>query len=119
MKKVLLIEDDSFLVEIYTIKLKEAGYSVAVAFDGEEGLRKIKEETPDLVLLDIVLPIVDGWEFLKAAKNINKNLKVVILSNLSQKAEIKKGLELGATKYLIKAHHAPSEVVEEIKKILE
>lgn len=118
MKKILLIEDDSFLVDIYTTKLKEDGFSVASAFDGEEGLKKIEEEKPDLVLLDIVIPIIDGWEFLKKIRKINKDLKIIILSNLGQKADVEKGLKLGATKYLIKAHHNPSEVVEEVEKLL-
>jgi CheY-like chemotaxis protein len=72
------------------------------------------------MLLDIVLPRIDGWEILKEIKRDDKlkDLKVIILSNLSQKAEIDKGMALGAIKYLIKAHYTPSEVVEEIKKIL-
>jgi len=120
MKQILLIEDDPFLVEIYTTKLKGAGFSVAVANDGKEGLKKIEEKVPELLLLDIVLPSVNGWEILRAIKKNEKlkNLKIVILSNLSQKAEVEKGLELGAVKYLVKAHYTPSEVVEEIEKIL-
>ena len=118
MKKVLLIEDDSFLIDIYSTKLKEAGFTVIVALDGEEGLVKLKDEKPDLALLDIVIPIIDGWEFLKRAKKINKDLKVVILSNLGQKKDIEKGLALGATKYLIKAHYSPSKVIEEVKEVL-
>lgn len=119
MKKILLIEDDAFLVDIYTTKLKEAGFEVLVAFDGEEGFKKAKDEKPDLVLLDLVLPGMDGWEFLKKAKSENLgNVKVVVLSNLGQKEEVEKGMELGAVKYLVKAHYAPSEVVEEVKKIL-
>lgn len=120
MKTILLIEDDSFLVDIYTTKLKEAGFSVKVAIDGEEGFKKIKEEIPDLLLLDIVLPNIDGWELLRKIKKDDKvsDLKVVILSNLDQKEEVEKGFKLGAVKYLIKAHRTPSEVVKEIKKIL-
>lgn len=120
MKTILLIEDDPFLVEIYTTKLKKAGFSVAVANDGKEGLKAIKEKRPDLLLLDIVLPNFTGWEILREIKRDNKlkSLKVVILSNLSQKEEIEKGMTLGAVKYLIKAHYTPSEVIEIIKKIL-
>jgi len=120
MKKVLLIEDDPFLVDIYATKLKESGFSVEIAVDGQEGLKKIEEKAPDLVLLDIVLPVVDGWEFLKKLNN-SKNagkLKVIILSNLGQKGEVEKGLKLGASKYLIKAHYTPSEVIKEVKKLL-
>ena len=118
MKSILLIEDDPFLIDIYTTKLKEAGFGVEVASDGESAVRKTKEKKPDLVILDIVLPNVDGWEVLKQIKTEFKNLKVIILSNLGQKEEVEKGMKLGATKYLIKAHYTPSQVVEEIKKVL-
>ena len=120
MKTILLIEDDPFLIDIYTTKLKEAGFSVEVATDGNEGLRKIAEKIPDLVVLDIVLPQIDGWEILKKIKEDPKlnPTPVVILSNLGQRGEVEKGLKMGATKYLIKAHYTPSEVIEEIKKIL-
>jgi len=121
MKSVLLIEDDPFLVDIYTTKLKEAGFSVETAMDGEEGFQKVKEKMPDIILLDIVLPNINGWEFLRKIEEDErlKNLKVVILSNLGQKAEVEKGLKLGAVKYLIKAHYTPSEVVEMVKQILD
>jgi len=120
MKHILLIEDDPFLIEIYTTKLKEAGYSVEKAEDGDEGLRSIKEKKPDLVLLDVVLPNFNGWEILRKIKKDDnfKDLKVVVLSNLGEKDEVEKGLKLGATKYLVKAHYTPSEVIKEVKKIL-
>jgi len=120
MKSILLVEDDSFLIDIYTTKLKEAGFSIEVATEGEEGLRKLAEKKFNLLVLDIVLPQIDGWEILKKIKEKLglKDLKVIILSNLGQKSEVEKGLKLGATKYLIKAHYTPSEVVEEIKKCL-
>ena len=124
MKKILLVEDDQFLIDIYTTKLKDSGFSVEVAKEGESALRKLNEEKFDLLLLDIVLPQIDGWEILEKIKNEKpktknlENLKIVILSNLGQKEEVERGLKLGATKYLIKAHYTPSEVVEEIKEIL-
>jgi len=119
MKKILLVEDDPFLVDIYNVKLKEENFSVSVAVDGDECLKKLKEDKPDIILLDIVLPSIDGWEVLRKIRKENdlKDVKVVILSNLGQRAEVEKGLDLGAVKYLIKAHYTPSEVVEEIKKI--
>jgi DNA-binding response OmpR family regulator len=119
-KSILLVEDDPFLIDIYTTKLKEANFSVEVAEDGELALKKMKEKVPNLVILDIVLPHIDGWEILKEIKTDPKLKKtnVVILSNLGQKDEVEKGLKLGAKKYLIKAHYTPAEVVEEIKKIL-
>ena len=124
MKQILLVEDDPFLIDIYATKFKEEGFQVKVANDGEEGLRKLREgeneEKFDLLVLDIVLPHVDGWEILKEIKASEKlkNLKIVILSNLGQKGEVEKGVKLGATKYLIKAHYTPSEVVAEIKQLL-
>lgn len=120
MKRILLVEDDPFLVDIYSTKLKEAGFSVQVAFDGKEALKKIKEDLPDLLLLDIVLPDFNGWEILRRIERDDKLkvLKVVVLSNLGEKEEIEKGLKLGAAKYLVKAHYTPSEVIEEVKKIL-
>jgi len=119
-KSILLVEDDPFLIDIYTTKLKESGFGVEVASDGESALRKVKEKEPGLVILDIVLPQLDGWEILRQIKSDPKlkNIKIIILSNLGQKEEVERGVELGAVKYLIKAHYTPSEVVEEVKKIL-
>lgn len=121
MKTILLIEDDPFLVDLYTTKFKEIGFEVEVATNGREGLRKMKVKKPDILLLDIVLPAINGWEILGEMKRDEglKDLKVVILSNLTSKEEVERGLKLGADKYLIKSHYTPSEVVKEIKKILE
>ena len=120
MKSILLVEDDPFLVDIYGTKLKEAGFSVQVAIDGKDVLKKVKKDMPDLLLLDIVLPNFNGWEILRKIERDDKlkTLKVVILSNLGEKEEIEKGLKLGAARYLVKTHYTPSEVIEEVKKIL-
>lgn len=121
MKSILLVEDDPFIVDIYSKKLKEAGFSVEVANDGQEALKKLQAHKPDLLILDIVLPNIDGWEFLRGIRNDSslKDLRVIILSNLSQKSEIEKSKELGAIKYMVKAYYTPTQVVEEIKTILE
>lgn len=120
MKKILLVEDDPFLIDIYTTKLKEAGFLVEVANDGEDGLKKIKEKKPALIILDIVLPQIDGWEILTKIKAdpVLKNLKVIMLSNLGQKEDVEKAINLGALKYLIKAHYTPSQVIAEVKACL-
>lgn len=124
MKNILLIEDDPFLVDIYTTKLKESGFNIEVATDGEQGLSKLSERNFDLLLLDIVLPQIDGWEILEKIKALSanikhlENLRIVILSNLGQKEEVEKGIKMGAIKYLIKAHYTPSEVVAEIEQLL-
>ncbi|MAF13483.1 MAG: response regulator [Parcubacteria group bacterium] len=119
-KNILLVEDDEFLAELYATKLDLEAYEVTLASDGEKGLKMIKENPPDLILLDIILPKMDGFEVLKATK-ADKNLKtipVILLTNLSQKDEVRKGLELGADDYLIKAHFMPSEVVKKIKQAI-
>ena len=120
MKSILLVEDDPFLVDLYNTKLKEAGFEVQIAVSGREGLEKLREKKPDLLLLDIVLPDLDGWEVLGEIRKEAKlaDLKICALSNLGEKRDIERAQELGVTRYLIKAHFKPSEVVEEIKKIL-
>lgn len=116
MKKILLVEDDEFLIDIYKTKLETLRFKVVVESDGGRVVEKVLEEKPDLVLLDIVLPNEDGWEILRnlQKKGIMKKTKVVILSNLGQKEEIEKGLALGASLYLIKAHYTPSQVAQEV-----
>jgi DNA-binding response OmpR family regulator len=124
MKKILLVEDDPFLIEIYQKKLKDSGFEVEVAENGEKALEILKDKNFDLMILDIVLPKIDGWKVLeeiremKKEKNDLEKMKIVIWSNLGEKEDIKKGLSLGATSYLIKANFTPSEVVKEIEKIL-
>src|SRR3989338_8086617 len=110
MKKILLVEDDPLLIDIYSMKLKQSGFEVRVVENGEKALEAVEEQKPDLVLLDIVLPHIDGWDILESlrASETLKGIQIVILSNLGQKEEIAKGLRLGAAKYLIKAHYTPS-----------
>ena len=123
MKKILLAEDDTFIIDIYSTKLKEAGYDVEVAQDGEEVLRKLKEKKPDLLLLDIILPLLNGWEILKQIRESKdfdnlKDLAIIILSNTSQKEDIQKGKNFKVLKYIIKSDNTPSQVVEKIKEVL-
>ncbi len=116
-KSILLVEDDEFLAELYATKLQLEGFEVALAVDGEKGLQMTKDLKPDLILLDIILPKMDGFEVLAAVKKdpALKSIPIILLTNLSQKDEVKKGLDLGAIDYLIKAHFMPSEVVKKIK----
>lgn len=119
-KKILLIEDDPFLLEIYSKKLEEAGYVVEVATDGENGLNRIVELHPNLVLLDIILPKLAGLDVLariKQDKSLEK-IPVVILSNLGMDEEIKRAMALGADAYLIKSHYTPSEVVVKVGEVI-
>lgn len=119
-KSILLVEDDEFLAELYATKLNLEEFEVSLAVDGEKGLKMIKDKKPDLILLDIILPKKDGFEILKIIKSDKalKNIPVILLTNLSQKDEVKKGLDLGADDYLIKAHFMPSEVVKKIKQTI-
>jgi DNA-binding response OmpR family regulator len=124
MKKILLVEDDPFLIDIYQKKLRDSGFEVEVAKDGEKALEILREKNFDLMLLDIVLPKIDGWKILEEIRDMKKEkkdleeMKIVIWSNLGEKEDVKKGFSLGATSYLIKANFTPSEVVREIEKLL-
>ena len=119
-KKILIVEDDKFLRELILKKLKDEGFDTFDAADGDAGLKKIKEVKPDLVLLDLILPSIDGFEVLSRMKEDPsvKAIPVIILSNLGQKEEVERGLKLGAYDYLIKAHFTPGEIVEKIRDIL-
>lgn len=120
MKYILLVEDDPFLCEMYVRKLEEADFSVEIAGTAEQALRSLEQKKPDLILLDIVLPKMDGFEFLRtiSLKKEYRDIPVVILSNVGQKEEIQKGLALGARDYIVKAHFTPSEIIEKISQIL-
>ncbi|MDD5639743.1 MAG: response regulator [Candidatus Paceibacterota bacterium] len=117
MAKILLIEDDKFLRELMAKKLMNMKYDVAIAVDGEEGLQKIKSEKPDLVLLDLILPGINGFEVLEKAKADpdTVTIPVIILSNLGQGEDIERGLKLGAKDFLVKAHFTPQEIIEKMK----
>ncbi|OGH78775.1 MAG: hypothetical protein A2469_03725 [Candidatus Magasanikbacteria bacterium RIFOXYC2_FULL_40_16] len=119
-KLILLVEDDSFLSNIYKTKFEMEGYKVIVATDGEAGLTFAKTKNPDLILLDILLPKMDGFSVLKEIKADEKikKIPVILLTNLGQKDDVSKGLELGAADYLIKAHFKPSETVAKVRKII-
>ncbi|RMD58846.1 response regulator [Candidatus Parcubacteria bacterium] len=118
--KILLAEDDRFISLAYKDGLSRAGFEVVHAQDGEEAILKIKKEKPDLILLDLIMPDVNGFEVLKEIKQDKElsKIPVIILSNLGQDADIEKGKKLGAADYLIKANVSISEVVEKIKQFL-
>lgn len=117
---VLVVEDDKFLRELLARKLKASGFDVMSAIDGKEVAKKIEEKTPQLILLDLVLPGVDGFEILKELKGDpkTKQIPVIVLSNLGQKEEVEKGIKLGASDYLIKAHFTPDEIINKIRTVL-
>jgi len=119
-RNILIIEDDRFLRELIAQKLIKEDFNISEAIDGEEGIKKIKEEKPDLVLLDLILPGIDGFEVLSKMKEESSLTKipVIILSNLGQREDVERGLKLGAVDYLIKAHFTPGEIIEKIKSAL-
>lgn len=121
-KKILLIivEDDNMFRDLMTMKLNLENFQVVEAADGEEGIKKIKEEKPDLVLLDVMLPGVDGFGVLDAIRkdpSLSK-IKVFFLSNFDTKEDIEKGMKLGATDYLIKSQNTPADIIEKVKEAL-
>lgn len=108
--RVLFIEDDAAVAEMYRLKLELDGYTVTVAPDGEEGLRIARESPPDIVFLDIRLPKMDGFavlEQLRADAGL-QHVPVIILSNYGEAELVERGLKLGALDYLIKAETTPS-----------
>lgn len=118
--KVLIVEDDKFLSELISTKLDKEGFSIALAGDGETGLKKAEEFKPEIVLLDIMLPGMDGFEVLeklKASPELKK-IPVIILSNFGQESKVERGLQLGAVDYLVKANFTTGEIVSKIKEIL-
>ncbi len=121
MKNILFIEDESALQRTIGDILKSKDYRVIKALDGESGLRSAKEERPDLILLDLILPRMDGFKVLKGLKTNEetKNIPVIILTNLEETEDIQKALELGATTYLVKSSYTLEEVVKKIEKALE
>lgn len=120
MEKILLIEDDKFISEMIVRKIEKAGLIIDLAVDAESGMVKIQKEKPDLILLDLVLPGMDGYAFLEKLNADRKlsSIPVFIFSNLGQKDEIDRGIDLGARVFWIKAHHDLNELVQKVKQIL-
>jgi len=116
-KKILLVEDDKYILRAYKDGLTRAGLEVITASDGMEAMRSVKLYKPDLILLDLILPIKNGFEVLEEMKMDDelKNIPVVILSNLGQDSDIEKGKALGAIDYLIKTSLSMKEVIEKVK----
>lgn len=113
--KILIVEDDKFLRDLIEKQLIKKGFKTLTAVNGEEGLEIIEKEKLDLVLLDILLPSMDGFEVMRRMK---KKIPVIIMSNLGEEKDIKTALELGAKDYILKASFTPLEIVSKIKKVL-
>ncbi len=117
---ILLVEDDEFLRRMYSTKLETEGFGVLAAEDGEKALDLVNLSTPKLALVDILMPKMDGFEFIEKIKSVQtlRNIPVIVLTNLSNPEDVKKAKNLGAVEYIVKANYLPSEVVEIIKKYI-
>ena len=119
---VLLVEDDSSLRDICFKKLKKEGFNVIAVADGDEVVKLTEEHKPEIILLDIILPSIDGFEVLKQIRSHKvkaiKNVPVIMLTNLGQEEDIKKAMKLGANDYLVKAHFTVEEIVGKVRAIL-
>lgn len=120
MKKILVVEDDKYLMNAYRVKLTKSGFEVKMAMDGEEALAAIPSFLPDLVILDIVMPKKDGFAVLEEMKQHSewKRIPVIITSNLGQKEDIDKGMQLGAKDFIVKSDIPIDDVVNKINTAL-
>jgi DNA-binding response OmpR family regulator len=119
-KEILFIEDESTLQKTFGKLLRSEGYEMKSALDGESGFRTAKEEKPDLIILDLILPKMNGFEVLAELKKDEetKSIPVIILTNLETMSDIDKALELGATTYLVKVNYSLSDVLDKIESTL-
>lgn len=117
MKTILVIEDDKYLREVLVEKLKKEGFEVLEAVEGETGLRMTVEKKPDLVVLDIILPLLNGFDYLemKLKNAAIEKIPVIILSNLGQKEDVERGMKLGAKDYMVKAHFTPNDLIAKVQ----
>jgi len=119
--KILVVDDDPFILDIYVMEFKEQGFQIETATDGKTALEKIEIVKPDIVLLDVVMPKMDGFDVIKKIKENKtpRTFKILFLTNFGQKEDVERGMELGADGYIIKAHFTPSEVAAKVKELLE
>lgn len=119
-KKIVLLEDEHAISKMYQIKLEHMGYLVSVAFNGQDGLKLIEDVNPDLILLDIKMPYMNGDEVLEITRSHSwgKNIRVIILTNLSKDEAPMKLRLLNVDRYIVKAHYTPSQVVEVVQEVL-
>lgn len=120
MSKIMIVEDDPTLRDIYTTRFGGEGYDVVSASDGELALSTAVKERPDLILLDVMMPKISGFDVLDILRATpeTKDTKIIVMSALSQTADIEKGKNLGANAYLVKSQVTLSEVVEKVKAVL-
>lgn len=119
-KPILVVEDDPELAEVYHTLLVQAGYNVAVAHNGQDALKVSEEHKPELILLDLRMPVMDGVEFLEnyKLKENHPNVKVVVFSNYDMQDEIDDAYRLGAERYVLKAWASPKELLQIVEDSL-
>ena len=119
-KKILFIEDEKSLQEILGQALKQNGFEVKEALNGQDGLDLVEKFGPDLILLDLILPKINGFEVLEKIKSSEKtkNIPVIILTNLENSADIQRALELGAFDYLVKSNYSLNKIINKVKGVL-
>lgn len=120
MKRILVADDDKFYANVYRVKLANLGYDVTVVGDGDQAIEEARKKKPDLFLLDMVMPIKDGFSTIKSLRQMNdfKTTPIIILSSLSQEEDRKKAMELGANDYWTKTNISISDVGQKIKEYL-
>lgn len=116
-KTVLVVEDDKYMREVLVAKLGKEGFEVYEAMDGSAGLDMTAQRKPDLVVLDIILPVMNGFDYLEAKAKVSAiaAVPVIILSNLGQREDVERGMKLGAKDYLVKAHFTPNDLMVKVR----
>lgn len=120
MTKIIIVEDDPMISEIYQKKFSEAGFEVLAATSGEQVLNMAKKDKPDVILLDLIMPKMDGFEVVKNLRggDYNQDLKIIIFSNLNEQEKIDKAISLGANGFVVKSNYSPSELVREVERLM-
>lgn len=119
-KKIMIIEDDDFLRSLAVTKLQSSGFDTESSSNGQDGLSKLQASVPDLLILDLMLPVMNGFDVLRSIRNDQnlKNLPVIVFSNMGEEKDIKMCLDLGITDYMIKSNFTLDELVEKINMVL-
>jgi DNA-binding response OmpR family regulator len=118
--KILLMEDETMLASMYQTKFQNEGFNIDIAVDGEDGLAKAKAGNYQIILVDIIMPKLDGFAVLKELRALPQyqTIPIILLTNLSQEEDMKKGKELGATDYWVKANLTPGQIVEKVRGLI-
>ncbi len=119
-RKIMLIEDDRFLSTVIKARLEKSGFAVVQTFDGEEALRVLPEEKPDLIVLDLIMPKITGFEVLKSVSSHKefKKIPIIVLSHLAQASDIEKAKSLGAVEYFVKVKVSIDDLVDKVKLLM-